>query len=264
LETNKIHITNSDCKTDRLQDFKIDLTDVTFFVHLRIDSNERMESIVTLINYTFLHFKTNFIVLEVDSEQRFSKEINHEGFLYKFIEDNDKVFHRTKWGNRVISKSEVPFVGVWDEDVIAPPEQIIEAVEKLRRNEAVLSYPYDGRFYSCDKVSCDLYKRLLNIEISMKIVPLMKLMHGYHSIGGTFIINKDRYLNIGCENELTSEKEIEDTERLKRIGMLNLPVSNLYGPLFHMWHPESKTNLYIDINHNITNRIGLLNTCKIT
>jgi hypothetical protein len=254
---------DSTCKTGMTcMTCKTDLTDVTFLVPLRIDSPERMENINTLIKYTFLHFRTNFIVLEADSIPMFNFGDYQEGLYYEFIEDKDEVFHRTKWINRLISLSKTPLVAVWDTDAVAPPEQLIDDVMKLRSNEAFLWFPYDGRFYSCDRISCDLFKRLLNIEILMKRIPVMKLMHGYHSVGGAFFVNKQKYLTAGGENENFYGWGPEDTERVKRLEILGLPIYYSAGPLFHLCHPIGKNSWFANDELERKNRIELQRTCK--
>lgn len=241
-----------------------DLQDVTFLVPLRIDSTERMENIETLIKYTFQHFKTNFIVLEADSIPKFNFEYNPVGLQYEFIEDKDEVFHRTKWINRLISLSETPLVAIWDTDAISPPEQITAAVTKLRAGDAVLSFPYDGRFYSCDRISCDLFKKLLKIEILLKRIAVMKLMHGYHSVGGAFIVNKQKYLTAGGENENFYGWGPEDTERVKRLEIMSLPIYYSNGFLFHLWHPMRNNSWFANAEIERISRKTLQKACKLS
>ena len=251
-----------DCTTARPQDCKTDLADVTFLVPLRIDSPERLENINTLIKYIFLHFRTRFIVLEADSVRRYFPDVNPEGLRYEYIEDLDEVFHRTKWINKLISFSDAPFIAVWDADAVAPPDQIADAISKIRSGTVVLSFPYDGRFYSCDKITCDLFRRILNIEILIKRVPVMSLMHGYHSVGGAFIVNKTKYLDVGGENENIYGWGPEDTERVKRLEIMGLPVYYSPGTLFHLWHPMGKNSWFANSELERRNRNELQKTCK--
>ena len=240
------------------------LKDVTFVVPLRIDSTERKENIDTLIRYTFNHFETNFIVLEADSERRYFHKAEPKGFRYEFIEDKNEVFHRTKWINRLISMSGTPVVAVWDADAISPPEQITDAVNKIRSDKAVLGFPYDGRFYSCDRISSEVFKILLNIEILLGRFPVMKLMHGYHSVGGAFIIHKKKYLEAGGENENFFGWGPEDTERVKRLEILELPIYYSPGTLFHLWHSGSEKNSFANTEFLVSVYKELLTSCKIT
>lgn len=264
MKTSKTHITDPTCKTARLQDCMTDLTDVTFLVPLRIDSQERKENVASLINYTFLHFNTSFIVLEADATRKFYPEKEYKGFRYVFIEDSNEVFHRTKWINHLISMAKTPFVAVWDADAMAPPEQILRAVEVLRSGLAVMSFPYDGRFYSSDKVSSDLFKRLFDIEILIKRIPVLQLMHGYHSVGGAFFADKEKYLTAGGENENFYGWGPEDTERVKRLEILGLPIFYFPGVLFHLWHPMGKNSWFADAGIEKHNRRELQKTCKLS
>jgi len=242
---------------------RTDLPDVTFLVPLRIDSTERKENIDTLIKYTFKHFETNLIVLEADSAQKYFPEFNPEGFNYEFVEDTNSVFHRTKWINHLISMAETPYVAIWDTDAVAPPEQIITGVEKLRNKEDIPCFPYDGRFYSCDKVSCDIFKKYLNIEILTGRIPVMRLMHGYHSVGGAFIVNKEEYKKAGGENENFYGWGPEDTERVKRLEIMDLPIFYSTGVLFHLWHPMGKNSWFACSETEKQNRKELLKKCSI-
>jgi len=229
------------------------LKDVTFVVPLRIDSSVRKENIDSLIRYTFNHFETNFIVLEADSGCKYYPEYNPGGFRYEFIADENEVFHRTKWINRLISMATTPYIAVWDADAIASPVQILESIQKLRAEEAVMSLPYDGRFYSCDKISCELLKR----------VPVMQLMHGYHSVGGAFIVDKEKYLEAGGENENFYGWGHEDAERVKRLEILGLPIYYSPGVLFHLWHSTGKNSWFADAGTEKHNKRELQKTCKL-
>jgi hypothetical protein len=263
LENNEIHITSPDCKIARPQDCRTDLSDVTFLVPLRIDSPERTENINTLIKYTFLHFNTSFIVLEADSIRKYYPKKNPEGFHYEFIEDTDEVFHRTKWINLLISLADMHYVAVWDADAIAPSEQIADAVSKLRTGDAVLSFPYDGRFYSCDSVSCALFRKLNKIEILKDRVSEMNLMHGFHSVGGAFMVSKAGYIAAGGENENIYGWGPEDTERVKRLEIKGLPIYHSKGELFHLCHPMGKNSWFVNQTVERKNRKILQMTCKM-
>jgi hypothetical protein len=255
-------VSNSRSGVSSMSGILIDLTDVTFLVPLRIDSPERKANIDTLINYTFKHFKTSFIVLEADATRRYFPEKRSKEFYYEFILDTNNVFHRTKWINHLISLAETPYVAVWDADAISPPEQITSSVESLRTGDPVMSFPYDGRFYSCDKISCDVFKIILDFKALLKRIPVMILMHGYHSVGGAYIVNKEIYQRVGGENETFYGWGPEDTERVKRLEILDLAVNYSNGVLFHLWHPMGKNSWFADSETERQNRKELQKTCK--
>lgn len=254
MKTNITHIDEPICTTD--------LSDVTFLVPLRIDSPERKENINALIKYTFQKFKTKLIVLEADSIRKFYPEYQNKSLHYKYIIDNNEVFHRTKWINQLISMAKTTYVAIWDSDAISPSQQILNAVKSLRSGLCVMAFPYDGRFYSCDKMSSDLFKKYTDIEILTKHLNVMRLMHGYHSVGGAFIVDKVNYLKAGGENENIYGWGPEDTERVKRMEVLGLPVSFSPGVLFHLYHPKGKNSWFANPSIERMNRLELLKTCS--
>ena len=83
----------------------IDLTNATFIMPLRIESQDRLRNIILSLSYLLSNFKTNVIIQEVDSESKFQKYAAPE--LEKLIDDlssisliyeenSDPVFHRTR------------------------------------------------------------------------------------------------------------------------------------------------------------------------
>ena len=89
-------------------------------------------------------------------------------------------------------------------------------------------------------------------------------MYGYHSVGGAFIVNKEKYLNAGGENENFYGWGLEDCERVKRMEILNLQVHRSIGSLFHLWHPTGKNSWFAYPKIEIRSRNEFLKTCSIS
>lgn len=262
MDNNKTHITNPDCKTAGLHDRKTDLTDFTFLMPLRIDSECRKENADASISFILNHFETTIIVVEGDSTRNYHPDFKNGVFHYEFLEDTRMFFHKTRYINRLIDLAVTPFIAVWDTDSIVPVDQILESAAVLRKGEAIMSIPYDGRVFMCDKFLSDLFKNIPYIEILMKLIHVLPLMYGYHSSGGAFLTNKEKYLKTGGENEKFHGWGPEDAERVKRLEIMNLPIHYSEGPLFHMWHPRGKTSWYYSADNERQNRKEFLNTCK--
>ena len=241
---------------------KIDLTDVTFLIPLRIDSVEREENTDALVRHIFKSFNTTIIVLEFDSARKYYSKETKENFRYEFMTDNNEFFYKTKCISRLINLTETTYVAVWDADVIVPFEQIIASVNILRKEQAFLTLPYDGRACLTDKYFASLFKETGDIEIFKRLLPAMPLMYGYHSTGGAFITNKEKYLAAGGENEKFYGWGPEDAERLKRLEIMNLTIHHTEGPLFHLWHPRGKTSWYTNSKIEIQNRREFIETCR--
>jgi len=244
------------------QDRKPDLSDFTFLIPLRIDSETRKENADTVIRFILRHFKTNFIVLEGDIVQKSNPGLNKKNFYYKYLKDRRKLFYKTWYIQKLIEMADTPYVAVWDADVIAPYDQIMKSAEVLRSGGSLLSIPYDGRVHKCDELLSDIFRRTPGIEILMKLMPALPLMYGYNSPGGAFMTDRDKYLELGGENLSFKSWGPEDTERIKRFEVLNLTVHRCEGPLFHLWHPRGQNSWYADRNEEIYNRRELIKTCS--
>lgn len=107
-----------------------------------------------------------------------------------------------------------------------------------------MCFPYDGRFYmlspddSVQLVGEYSYKRLEE-QMNRGI-----LFHVPNSVGGAFLVNKSVYLQGVGENEYFYGWSDEDLERVRRLKILNLPVHNVEGPLFHLYHPRKENSQY--------------------
>lgn len=241
---------------------KTDLTDFTFLMPLRIDSEKRRENADTSISFILRHFDTTVIVVEGDESKKFYPDFQTGDLLYKFIDDKSVFFHKTKYINRLIESASTRFIAVWDADVIAHPDQILESVMVLRKGEAIISIPYDGRVYISDNSLSGLFRSIPNAEILLKLAPCLPLMYGYYSTGGAFLADREKYLDTGGENESIRGWGPEDFERIKRMEILNQKIHFSDGPLFHLWHPRGRTSWYADKETEIRNRRELIKTCR--
>ena len=184
---------------------KIDLWDVTFNIILRLDSIERLENIIASITFLNRHFNTNVTVWECSYRDNgfLKKLLDNARVSYVFKQDDDPILFRTHYLNQMIQETTTPIVSIWDTDVIAPVNQIIDAVNLLRLQEADFVYPYDKLFLDTSIIIRNLYLESEDISLLMNNTKKMKQMNRYC-----------RWEKMGY--------------RIKRID----------GPLFHLSHPR--------------------------
>lgn len=103
---------------------KIDLTDITFLIPVRIDSIERVENIVCVTSYLLKYFKTNIIICEADAYNNglIRANMNSDIVVY-FVKDTNFSFHRTLYINELVRVTTTPFIAVWDTDVVINPQR---------------------------------------------------------------------------------------------------------------------------------------------
>ena len=81
---------------------------------IRIDSKERYHNLLVVIDSLLAIDNSEIIILEADTESKFSKEHCSDRVKHHFVEDKDPVFHRTKYLNTLLGMSAHPIVGIWD------------------------------------------------------------------------------------------------------------------------------------------------------
>lgn len=216
----------------------MDITnELTIVIPVRIDCTERKENLDAVLFSLLETTHATVIILEADSKQRYTCAELGEKVKYIFIEDNDPIFHRTRYLNKLLKMTETNIVGIWDTDVVIHGNQIIDAVKAVK-DGVTLCYPYDGHFLFFDRVQSRRIRENMTLFLGERDKKEAASCLGRPSVGGAFIVNKQRYLQLGGENENFYGWGPEDAERRKRLEILEEPVGRVEGSLFHLYHPR--------------------------
>ncbi|WP_303010561.1 galactosyltransferase-related protein [uncultured Bacteroides sp.] len=231
---------------------------VSIVIPVRIDSVERKENLRYVLWYLLQSPFVHIDIIEADSEQRFHCPL-HNRVRYRFIQDVETVFYRTHFLNQLLINAEYPIVGVWDTDIIVQQKQLVEAIEMIE-NGNVMSFPYNGEFRLLNKDESTLIRNGSKVLSLSSGVLLMRRP----SVGGAFLVNKEKYLLAGGENEGFYGWGPEDIERVKRMEILGHFVGRVKGPCYHLYHPRVAET---GVNHGertMQNQKVLLDTCNKT
>ncbi|NQU32289.1 MAG: hypothetical protein HQ521_03565 [Bacteroidetes bacterium] len=239
---------------------KNDLTDLTFIIPIRIDSDERLENLNLVIELIKNNFDTKIIVLEADKNERVNSQLIDKKI---FIEDYNPVFHHTKYRNYMTIQVTSPFIAIWDTDILIPPYQILKAVNLIRKHKTSFVIPYDGKVYKVDPVLKRLYSKNKILDCIIHNLKKMPLMYGHFSVGGAFIVNKIEYCKVGMENEKFYGWGPEDAERVKRWEILGYNVKKVDGPLFHLHHPRKENSWFGSEEIELINKFEFIRICKM-
>lgn len=234
----------------------MDITqDVTIVIPLRVDFEERVQNLDTVIRFFLNETQAKVIILEADTTPKYKMEEDSR-ISYYFYEDNNPFFHRTRYINTLLRKATTGIVGVWDTDVLFGAEQLEEAIEEIR-NGATICFPYSGNFV------------FLNAEISKEVRQDYSRIGEYvwrrdmHSVGGAFFVNREEYLRVGGENENFYAWGPEDMERVKRLEILGYTIHRVKGNLYHLDHPRGNNSMCHTLERKIHNLKTLLNICRM-
>lgn len=239
---------------------------ITFILPVRIDSEYRRNNIKTILNFYRVNSSFRFLIIEADSEARLSPaDYNYRNVTYRFICDNNPIFHRTKYINQMLRIVETRLAAIWDVDVICSEYQIIEAARLLLSNKQTMVYPFDGKLWCINEPFSKLFKEKLDLSILTDFPQNRHLMCGYYSVGGAFLVNVALYRNVGWENENFLGWGPEDAERYKRVEILTgTKPLRVHGDLYHLFHPRGINSGPFDENLAYSTKKEYCKVCSMT
>lgn len=231
---------------ENMRDKRINIEDVSFLIPVRIDSESRLENLYIVTHYLKKYFHTSILIGESDITSKIDLSLLPTSCGYYFLEDHNKLLHRTRVNNFLIRQSRTPIIVIYDTDVVLPIDQVIEATNLLRSKEVAMVAPYDGVFVSVDSLFKTMFGKLLD-----PILLTLNKNKFYTSVerswGGCAFISKEKYQRAGLENEFISSWGPEDVERPKRLKNLGFKVNRIKGPLFHLPHERKENSGYSDL-----------------
>ena len=216
---------------------KIDLTEATFIVPIRIESADRLRNVITSLCFLLEKFDTNVIVKEVDSKSVFlesalpqiSEFLEYEPNIYHIFEQSDSpTFHRQKILNEMIAASKTKIVVNYDCDVLLPIDSYVSAYESIMSGQHDIVYPYGQGMYQKQVDSNDaLVSVFLSNEFDFTILDKKSKIHT-SDYGWAQFFNHQVYIDGGMENENFVAYAPEDKERFYRFQTLGYNICLLY------------------------------------
>ena len=241
----------------------IDFKDVTFIIPVNFDSEDRKTNFKISISYLLRNFDTNIIVMESSpiSNEDFIKSVSDK-ITYIFDRNDTGIFHRTKLLNHMTKLSTTNIVVNYDVDVIFKVNQYVESRNKIL-NGCDFCFPYGGNFY-------DIKKEFFNFVETDNLDSInlgQCTLFNPNSVGGALFFNKEKYTEIGLENEKFISWGHEDWERVVRIEKMGLRLCRINGNLYHLTHFRSHNssgqNPYYHQNGMEFNKVRDMNNIQL-
>ena len=248
----------------------LDLSDTTFMIAFRIDSEDRFINLSIQLKYLLSNFNTNFIIIEDGPEQHFMKLIEN-GILtndmmksidYTYIHNDDVFFHRMKNLNKCLNKVKTLVCVNLDIDVLIPINYYIEAQNKILNNMFDIIHPFNN------PPGCYYINQNDKDKIIMSDISQIKSYCKNSKAGNGFLIffRTSEYIRMGGENEEFKAYGPEDNERICRAIYHGLKYGRLNNEVYHMEHSRgpnsSYENPYFAHNWEIYNKMKEIYTNK--
>ena len=251
----------------------IDLSNVTFIIPLRIDSDDRLRNIILSTSFLLNKFDCKVIIKESDEMPKFKtwalpliKKISDiKNLEYIFEENYDEHFHRTKLLNDMIMQTTTDIVVNYDSDIILPVESYIKAKEMLDSKKYDVVYPYrfgekGERKSVIDTVVEDEHdlNQLLDHPIIREFIidfdpDSFSNSYGYAQnvngigwaeYGMVQFFNTEVYKEGYLENENFIAYAPEDVERHHRWNMLGYTIGRVDNYAYHLEHKRTQNSWF--------------------
>ena len=223
----------------------IDLKNCTFIIPIRIESEDRMRNVVTVLAYLLKNFDTKVIVKEVDVESVFVDQVlsQIEDFLgdsinnltHVFEKSDDPVFYRMKILNEMIDMADTNVIANYDCDVLFKKETYVESV-KMIMDGFDLVYPYGfGNYQKQVFIDDDGVSEFINEDFDFEVLDKKSRMYDAQ-YGHVQFVNRKSYILAGMENENFRGSSPEDKERFYRFDKMGYSVGRIDDIVYHLEH----------------------------
>lgn len=244
------------------ENYRRDLSDVTFLFQVKGDSPERIENIRAAILHLNRFFTTSIEVVEVGTSQHLSF-YDSDNIGYEFIYNEATFLNFAKYWNLLCNKASTPFIVLHDADIIVNPEQMYQAIVKLRHAGYALCLPYDGEFVTIDEATRRRYLSDRNLSLlSQQGRDTAAIVH--NSVGGCVALNRATFKQAGGSNEGIVGWGPDDKERLARMKILGHKTGRISGAVYHLHHPRTQGSTYASPEIQIKGFKEYLKVCAMS
>ena len=233
---------------------RIDLSQATFIIPIRIESPDRLRNVVTTTAFLMENFDTNIIIKEVDKEPVFQRDALPlleeildfniwENFNYIFEKSDDPLFHRQRVLNEMIEESDTEIVVNYDCDVILPKESYELAYKGIMDGVYDVVYPYGSGEYQKQVKATDVTVSKFLETCDYEFLNAVSQDHT-SDFGWAQFFKRQVYIDGGMENENFKAYAPEDKERYYRFSMLGYSIGRIENYVYHLEHARGENSWF--------------------
>lgn len=231
---------------------RTDLSQATFIIPIRIESDDRMRNVITSLAFLLENFETNIIVKEVDSRSIFQEEAMPiledicdvpVDIFHIFEKSHEPLFHRQRVLNEMIMETKTEIVVNYDCDVILPIESYVLAYMGIMDNIYDVVYPYGSGLYQKKVAATDITVSKFLQTGDYEFLNAVS-EDSTSDFGWAQFFRRQVYIDGGMENENFKAYAPEDKERYYRFTTLGYSVGRLSKPVYHLEHSRGENSWF--------------------
>ena len=231
---------------------KIDLSEATFIIPIRIESQDRLRNVITTTAFLIDNFDTKIIIKEVDSESIFIRDVVpvlkefydvNTRIFHIFEKSNEPLFHRQKVLNEMIVEAKTEIVVNYDCDVLLPLDCYHEAYQSILHHTHDVIYPYGQGMYQYQVRATD---EIVSDFLQTGNYNILNRHSNLHTsdFGWVQFFNRQVYIGGGMENENFKAYAPEDKERFYRFTTLGYNVGRINDYVYHLEHARGENSWF--------------------
>ena len=229
----------------------IDLKSCTFIIPVRIESEDRIRNIITVLCYLLDNFDAKVILKEVDQEPIFEGELlpqiteyvgdSIKNLTHVFEQSNDPVFYRMQILNEMIDMADTPVIANYDGDVLFKPETYVNSIKMIEDGYDIV-YPYGfGEYQKQVFADDELVSEFLSNDCDFSILDSKSKMYDAQ-YGHVQFLNRKSYIEAGMENENFRGSSPEDKERHYRFEKMGYKIGRIDDQVYHLEHSRGRNS----------------------
>ena len=231
---------------------KIDLSQATFIIPIRIESSDRLRNVITTTAFLLENFDTNIIIKEVDSESVFQRDalpvlkdiLDVDINIQHIFEKSDEpLFHRQRVLNEMVIEAKTEIVVNYDCDVLLPLDSYHKAYQSILDHTHDVVYPYEQGTYQYQVRATDEIVSEFLQTIDFTILDKNSNLHT-SDFGWAQFFRRQVYIDGGLENENFKAYSPEDKERFYRFTTLGYNVGRINDYVYHLEHARGENSWF--------------------
>lgn len=231
---------------------KIDLSNSTFIIPVRIESSDRVRNVITILCFLLETFNTNVIVKEVDSKPVFEEYVlpqvreyldgDIKKLTHIFQQSDDPVFYRMHILNEMLALCNTDVIVNYDCDVLLKIPSYLKSYDMILNEGYDLVYPFGiGDYQKQIFADDELVSEFLSNDFDFSILE-QKQNYYMSQYGHVQFFNRKSYINGGMENENFKGSSPEDKERFFRFTTLGYKVGRIDDYVYHLEHQRNNNS----------------------
>lgn len=231
---------------------------LTFLIPTRIESEDRVRNISTILIYLLSNFDAFVFVKECDYEPKFNTFVEPilikkfgrlpKNLKYFYEKKTSSFFHKTKILNDLLYESNTEVVCNYDADVLFPKSTIFNAYDAIISGKSDAIYPYGcGAYQKAVTYSYETFETFIRSDLNVSSLDKYVRISS-STIGWCQFIRRSNYINSFMMNENFYSWGPEDCELYYRLNFLGNKVDRIQDYVYHLEHVRSDDSWFSNPN----------------